>query len=91
MSKQYFTTITTKDPAAETALRNHSEKLSNYLQYNYAGSNADKASIKVNGPQPRTRGVEIHSQSTTMTVKGHDLIILTVLCCEDEEENEYKG
>lgn len=86
MAKHYFASISTtgfQDKFTET-MREHTEKLNNYLNYGVALDNIQygKLAEQYKGNAAIVR--EVKSHSTTMELYNKTWCISTTLCCEDE-------
>ena len=84
MSNTYFRVINTSHPKEDVAVAEHTQKLNNHLLYDYAGTNADLGKLSQARQLIYGYKIEVHSQSTSTTVKNHDFVITTVLLCEKE-------
>lgn len=89
MSRPYFRIIVTAFPDIEYTRGLHQEKLINYALYKQPWLNKEVTEEIINSYVP---DFEINHTNTSSTIKGHDYVLTTTLCCtdKDEEAGEYK-
>lgn len=82
-TKQYFRIVVTESADMEVCRNQHEQKLNNYDKYKYPVTD-------VNLPKGIETWVvpdfEIHHTNLTVMMKGHQIQMVTQLCCEDKEE-----
>lgn len=93
MAKSYFRTISTIGPNEPSVIiREHDEKLANYLRYGYPASHVVVQDMAGKGRvKELDYEIEIKQMSTTSAVKNHDYVLVTVLCCEDKPKEGEKS
>lgn len=92
MAKKYFRSIETHGVDDPIAIREHAEKLNNYIRFGWPATHDDLQKDRSMYLEPGYRhpyNIEIHHQTTTSWMRGHTVNILTVLCCSDEPNEEY--
>ena len=75
----YFYSIKTEGPDNDNVVRRHNMALNNYLKYGWASDVLQPEAT------PLTKEKDVHHMSHATSVKNNNLVMTTVLCCEDEE------
>lgn len=78
----FFRVIKTSLPDEDLVRAVHEAKLNNYLKYGWPEDVVSEAR------KAMPWNVEIESQSTAITMRNHNFVIVTTLCCENGEEKE---
>jgi hypothetical protein len=88
MENTYFHIVKSQNPKEEVAVKEHQQRLNNYLKYKFSGTDNEISSVTKFDYSPRPYIVKVCSQSSSTCMKNHDFVITTVLCCEDEPKGE---
>lgn len=88
MAEQYFKIIRTTSPQdrIEDAMRDHEEKLNNYVNYGVALPNSGYEKL-ANKPLALVKKEVCHT-GFSATVNNNTWYLVTQLCCEDEKNEE---